>query len=356
MTMQPSLAHTESKIAYFQFFRIYHDPAVLSGFHLLFNNSRQRIPLVVEVLARNDVGQQVLLSEADLAAIRLIQIGANNRPVGDPIPHDVGYDDLNGWSSYHDEGLFEYDETFIRHHTTSTTTEPAVQNETAEDLQLNTQKISIWVATSDKVQRHFGAVFGDHISAEVDAIRGKITLVPKTLNQTAVTFFNEEKLAYDVGGERDHWWWRVYHYYVSARIYGQVLPLKFIDMRGLWWDQGEQYKTEYSYCVAAHAGETYPTRHDLPEKLGRNGVAPLESYPMINFDPPIVSPVKDQVIVLMCLDSQNIHFHNGNELAAECRERDGDITDIYGNVYAFTFRYTNRYEHKPGRALKFIQK
>lgn len=44
MTMQPSLAHTESKIAYFQFFRIYHDPAVLSGFHLLFNNSRQRIP------------------------------------------------------------------------------------------------------------------------------------------------------------------------------------------------------------------------------------------------------------------------------------------------------------------------
>lgn len=354
MTMQPSLAHTESKIAYFQFFRIYHDPAVLSGSHLLFNNSRQRIPLLVEVLARNDRGQQVLLSDADLAAIRLIQIGANNRPVGGPTPHDVGYDDLDGWSSYHEEGLFEYDETFIRHHTTSTTTEPAVQNETAEDLQLNTQKISIWVATSDNVQRHFGAVFGDHISAEVDAILGKIALVPKTLNQTAVTFSDEEKLAYQFGGERESWWWRMYHYYVSARISGQVLPLKFIDMRGLWWDQGSVYKTEYSFCVAAHAGETQPTRHDLPKNLGRNDSAPLERYPIRT--PPFTNPVKGQVIVLMCLDSENVHFHNGNELAAECRERDGDITDIYGNVYAFTFRYTNRYEDDPGRALKFIQK
>ncbi|EKT4523180.1 hypothetical protein QEM13_002434 [Pseudomonas putida] len=355
MTVQAQSSTASSTIAYFQIFRIYHAPGHLDDCRPLFNNSRQRIPLTIEALARDRYGRKVDMSAADLASMELIEVTSSGNPVGEPLPYDVGYEELTGWSSYRDPGLFVYDETVVRQLSFDDPNTPNTPNTIVDVHQgvdaVEVDKIHLWVATGDSTRRIFAAKFHEHISTCYEGATGRITLEPKEMNKALVTFDHPEKLVYQLGNSGEETWWRMYHYYISAHtVHGQV-PLRYIAMRGLWWDSGEEYKAKYSFCLAAHSGETSPVANDLPEKLGIDGVHPLKTYPIRN--PPFVNPQAGKVIVFMCLSPFNTHFYNGSERAQPVMERLGDITDLYGNVYGFNFRYARWYEHEPRRALRF---
>ena len=345
-----------SDIAYFQIFRIYHDPAYTTDTRPLFSNSRQRIALTIEALARDRYGRKVPLGPQDLAAIRLQAVDDNGAPVGAAIPHDVNYWELSGWSTYSEPGDYRYDQNVIERWTglhTATSRTPHSRTPDRDTTPIETDTLKIWVATGDMQNKTFAAKFHTFLSTEQDALQTTITLQPVRINQALVIFSYEEVL---VDGNPTSY--RSYNNYITAYLRNEKIPLKYIDMPGIWWDNGEEWKAEYSFCVSGHAGERQINKYRfrLPPYL----VTFLPGYivsPLDMLNPPdaIPRPRADEVVVLMHISHYHLWFsYDGKGRATDNLSYDGDITDFYGNVYPITFRYSQYYQ--PRRALALVKR
>ncbi|MBF8720562.1 hypothetical protein [Pseudomonas guariconensis] len=353
MTVETPAAHTAPDIAYFQIFRVYHTPTKLGATHSLFNNARQRIPLTIEVLARDHLGRKVPLSTDDLASMRLVEVDSSGNPVGTPVPHDVPYQALSGWSTYHNAGEYVYDESVIDQ------TAPFVHEENSVVSKATTASdtIRIWVATNDAQTRTFAVLFSDTLSTHHESLPGRIRLRPRTLSKYQVSFEIDEQLVYQSGSGNN--WSRAYNNYIRASYRGQKLALKYIYMPGIWWDRGDEWSTELSFCVAGHAGESMINKYKfrLPDTL-TTANSPWDSWPTLDWLMPadaIPQPRPDEVVVLMRLIPSHLVFFQGDQRAEDTLSFDGDITDIHGNVHPIRFRYHGKYDSQPRRALKIIK-
>lgn len=341
MTVQPAATSALPEIAYFQIFRVYHTAAQPNATHYLFGNSRQRIALTIEVLARDAQGRKVDLSSRHLAALRLVEVDQYGSPTGPEIAHEADPDTLTGWSTYAGPSEYVYDERLVKKLGKGLVQDDRRAPEaTAHDaLAMETDRTQIWVATSRSDTRRFAAKLGDFVSSEQDIHAQWIRLAAVKVDTAKVEFKHEEVGAY--GGLYKNA--RGYNNYIHARTSdGEKIKLKYISMPGIWWDRGEKYLTEYSFCVSAHAGQTQMNSEGLPPYLNSPDDVGLKFHPLDMMKPrEVVKPREDEVVIIMFLDPTHWRFHwHDFTLADDKLGHDGDITDQHGNVYPLRFRYS----------------
>lgn len=341
MTVQPAATSALPEIAYFQIFRVYHTAAQPNATHYLFGNSRQRIALTIEVLARDAQGRKVDLSSRHLAALRLVEVDQYGSPTGPEIAHEADPDTLTGWSTYAGPSEYVYDERLVKKLGKGLVQDDRRAPEaTAHDaLTMETDRTQIWVATSRSDTRRFAAKLGDFVSSEQDIHAQWIRLAAVKVDTAKVEFKHEEVDAYR-GLYKNA---RGYNNYIHARTSdGEKIKLKYISMPGIWWDRGEKYLTEYSFCVSAHAGQPQINSEGLPPYLNSPDDVGRKFHPLNMMKPrEVVKPREDEVVIIMFLAPTHWRFHwHDFTLADDKFVHDGDITDQHGNVYPLRFRYS----------------
>ncbi|MEX5351104.1 hypothetical protein WCE02_07045 [Pseudomonas juntendi] len=341
MTVQPTATPALPEIAYFQIFRVYHSAAQPNATHYLFGNSRQRIALTIEVLARDAQGRKVDLSPRHLAALRLVEVDQYGSPTGPAIAHEADPETLTGWSTYAGPSEYVYDERLVKKLGKGVVQDDRRAPEAAghDALAIETDSAQIWVATSKSDTKRFAAKLGNFVSSEQDIHAQWIRLAAVKVDTAKVDFKHEEVRAYS-GYYEDE---RGYNNFIRALASdGEKIKLKYISMPGIWWDRGEVYKTEYSFCVSGHAGQTQINSEGLPPYL--NYIDQVgDKYPPLNALRPqtVVNPREDEVVIIMFLSPEHWRFHEHDFTQAEDKEvHDGDITDVHGNVYPLRFRYS----------------
>ncbi|HGY9624437.1 hypothetical protein [Pseudomonas putida] len=341
MTVQPTATSALPEIAYFQIFRVYHSAAQPNATHYLFGNSRQRIALTIEVLARDAQGRKVDLSPRHLAALRLVEVDQYGSPTGPAIAHEADPETLTGWSTYAGPSEYVYDERLVKKLGKGVVQDDRRAPEaTGHDaLAIETDRAQIWVATSKSDTKRFAAKLGNFVSSEQDIQAQWIRLAAVKVDTAKVDFEHQEERAYSGLYENA----RGYNNYIQARTSdGEKIKLKYISMPGIWWDRGEKYLTEYSFCVSAHAGQTQMNSEGLPPYLNPPDNVGIKFHPLEMMKPrEVVKPREDEVVIIMFLDPTHWQFRLRDFTQAEDKEvHDGDITDVHGNVYPLRFRYS----------------
>lgn len=337
-------------IAKLTVFRVYYQQGAQKLWPL-FNNGQQRIKVIIEIEARDSGNRPVLLSEEQLNSIRLCETHSNGTvyrelqlcEADDKVPSD-------SWGSYSSGGGagYIYDPS-IFNRLTSLDMDEAEQYETLEPVPfyepfpLTVQRVELWVATtSTNLATIYCAAKFDQFVSTLEPAGGEyaqIGITPKRFNQGSLKVSHQEVMT---GSESAHYH-RGYNNYISATVDGYgAWPLKYIFMPGMWWDRGDAWHTEFSFCYCGHAGGSDINLSDMnqPMYLGKNdgGWLHISSHYKPSTSPIIGNPRPDQPVVVMILSNNNYHFYHENGGRPNDKfEVDGDVTDAYGNKINLKF-------------------
>ncbi|EOZ4641870.1 hypothetical protein ACQRKX_004898 [Enterobacter cloacae] len=368
----------QPSVAYLDIFRVYYSSNDDNSTYKLLNNRKQRIELRVEILARDSNHAQVMLTQEQLASIRLVQVDTNGNMMRE-LSHDVSPDVLTDWSTYFGTLGYHYNESaFSRKIKESADKESTLSMTLSETITVpfpergaltagfeqcptvtvfhdNTpqgaQIISLWVATAATQDIRLAARFQTFLSSTTTN-KSHIVLQPKTFNQNAVNI-NREDVRYPEFSADN----RVWNYYLSA-TYGPIeTPIaiwyQWMD-KAIWWDRGEagesSWFTEWAYCIARNKGEI-SLRKGINEHVAEKKLPGATDREFVVDTAPhmIYLPRENACVVVSVLrrNHRKLFWMPGEgEVGMSKRADDnlstfGDLTDEFGNTYKVTFKFAS---------------
>ncbi|SFW34644.1 hypothetical protein [Luteibacter sp. UNCMF366Tsu5.1] len=382
MSSKDSKDQTEAAWDSLIYFRIYKDFAGEShSTARLFNNTRQQCAIRISIIAANEAGSPVQLSEADLRTIELIEYISNQ-----PLPRS---DDLANHQAYQytsNQRDYVWDETIIaeaQDDAPDATTQMAVgPRQGAQTIQLfvsakATSRLQIAAriplpgGTAYISTNHVGFDDTDGTGGPNKLFNSSVLLQPATFPVLPASEYGEfasdgTLLPFDVGNRENFYWAKEHH--IHVRFNGRLLPLKSVSATPTGsagfavYKQGSFFDdAKWGISYYGQPGATQPEHFPLPplnkveqyfaSAPAREASAPSKRQNNIYFPLDmfkrcvgrIEGAASTRVVVGLIMGNLSVRFLNASgQQVPDKTNAVLHIVDEYGNAHALSLTFGTR--------------